>query len=937
MTTPFLKELKREMRGEVRYDPISLSVYSVDASIYEIPPQAVASPLDREDLQIAVEVAARHHISLIPRGAATGIAGGCLGKGLVLDLSRHLNHILNIDSVQKRAVCEPGVVQSDLNQALAPHGLRLGPDTSTGNRATLGGMLANNAAGAHSLRYGKMVDHIEEVSLLLASGRELHFSPLSPSELQAKCALPTQEGEIYREAVRIRSTLSDEIRARFPQIPRRVSGYNLDELLKPPFNLSKLIAGAEGSLGIATTLTLSLSPLPSQTALCLLLFSSFEEAFRQIPSILEWHPFALELIDDKILTAGRHSPTLKNSFPWLSQMPKALLAVEFEPAETCAAFLAFAQKNQIGTLCVSLADPLEIKQFWRLREAGLGLLLSKRSYSRAIAFLEDVAVAPDQLAFFIRDFLQLLRAHGKEAGIYGHAGAGCLHIRPYIDLREPKEIALIPSLMEETTRLLVHYQGALSGEHGDGLVRSWLNEALFGTPLYEAFRGLKKAFDPEGRMNPGKVVALQGPIENLRLSPETKQAPFTSQLDFSAEGGIHLAVDLCNGNGLCRKQEGVMCPSFHATRDERHTTRARAQSLRALLNGQLPLEMLTSQEMYEVMEYCIECKGCKRECPSQVDMAKMKAEFLYHYHSRHGLPWRSFLFGHLGALYAWASPLSSLLNGLFRTRGGKKLLSIAGIAQKRPLPPLASQRFSRHLLPVFQGGPSVVLFNDTYTEFLCPEIGVAAHQLLTRLGFSVIVPNWSCCGRTLLSKGMLTQAKEKAKQLFKQLLPFTQQNFPIILLEPSCLSMLKDDFRGLLEESAYQKLSAHCYSLEGFLAHYVPSFSSSFSSSLYLHTHCHQKALSDPTSPSRFFGSVLPKCALHEIDSGCCGLAGSFGYEKEHYALSLKIGEQRLFPAVREMPSEGLLLANGFSCRSQIAHGTGKQALHLAQLLYEHF
>lgn len=943
----FVEDLKKHLAGEVRDDPVSLAVYSVDASIFEITPLAIAVPQSKQDLITAVQIAAEHGVPLIPRGAATGIAGGCIGRGLILDLSKFLNRILAIDPEGRTAICEPGVVQNALNQAVLPHGLRLGPDTSTGNRATLGGMLANNSAGARSLHYGKMVDHTLEVELLLATGELIRFQTVDEPTLQAKLQLPSKEGAIYREVVRIRNEEADEIAKRYPQIPRRASGYNLDRLLQPgDLNVSSLIAGSEGSLGVATEIHVALAPVPRATALCLLQFHSLEDAFPQVTSILPWKPLALELIDEKIIHAGRSSAALSQRLGWISGDPKAVLIVEFEAAAApevaarCSEFAAFARQQRMGASAVELTDPMAIRNVWAVRESGLGLLLSKRSYSRAIGFLEDFAVGPDQLAPFMRDFLKLLADHGKEAGVYGHVGAGCMHVRPYIDLRQAEEVALIRHLMEETAELLLRYRGALSGEHGDGLVRSWLNAKMFGDRLYGSFRRLKAAFDPENRMNPGKVVATQGVTENLRLSPETQPMAIQTFLDFSREGGLHMAADLCNGNGLCRKREGLMCPSFQAYGDEYHSTRARAQSLRSVLNGRLPPESFTSHELFHVLEFCLECKGCKTECPSQLDIAKMKSEFLYHYGKKHGFSLRDHLFGRMGQLYSLGAPVASLANALMQSAMGRRVLSSMGITSQRPLPLLAHQRFSSWLKqqPMApEEGKAVVLLNDTYSEFINPEIAQSARQVLLALGYRVITPKWTCCGKPLISKGLLEHAKAKALNLIELLWPYARQKMPIIGLEPSCLFTIRDDYRDLANSGMTQEVAALCTTLDEFLASLIAKreFNLPMRSTpgrVHFHTHCHQKS-SIGSHAAKSVLSAIPGVNACEIVSGCCGLAGSFGYESEHYDFSMQIAEQTLLPAMRRIDAADLVVANGISCRCQIAHGANRNAVHLAQLL----
>jgi len=925
-------DLRSQMRGEVRDDAVSKAIYSVDASIYEIEPLAAAIPLDREDLATAIGIARSHQVPIIPRGAATGIAGGCIGSGLVLDTSKYFNHIREINYSGEYAICEPGVVQNQLNAALASAGYRLGPDTSTGNRATIGGMLANNSAGSRSLRYGKMSDHIQEVELLLYTGELIRFKPLNHSELKQKLSLNSREGDIYREVMRIKTEYAEDIIEHFPKLLRRVSGYNLNELLVPgDLNLAKLIAGSEGSLGVITELRVNICRRPKASGLCLIQCHSLHDAFSLVTDILDWHPLSLEMVDNKIINAGRSIPLTAKRTAWVEGNPKAVLIVEFDAENLTDQLETFAAAMRKDRCCYSvktMTASSEMADVWAVREAGVGLLLSKRGYNRAIAFIEDIAVPPNVLAPFMDEFLHLLKAHGKEAGVYGHAGAGCIHIRPYVDLRDPAELKTMHDLMESTSDLLLQYQGCMSSEHGDGIVRSWLNEKMFGKRLYQAFIDLKKAFDPGLLMNPGKIVATQGLEENLRMSPEIHPREIQTAYDFSSEGGFALAVDMCNGNGSCRKREGLMCPSFQAFGDEFHSTRARAQSFRAIVNGRLPLEAFTSHELYHVLEYCLECKGCKTECPSQVNMAKMKAEFLYHYQKKWGASLRSKLFAHLATINRLSSPFPGLFNAFNNSWAGKKLLSLLGIATQRTLPALAARRFSKDM-PLPPNNPTVVLFLDTYTEFHHPEIGQNALKILNAIGCKVIVPPWTCCGRPLISKGFLDKAKQSAQKVIDQLLPYARLGLPILGLEPSCIFTIKDEYPDLLPGKEVNLLAALCVPIEGFLAQNALPINA-IESPVYFHTHCHQKALQGSETIKSLLRNVSNAT---EINSGCCGLAGSFGYEEEHYAMSMQIGENKLLPAVRNAQSDAIIIANGMSCRSQIQHGTGRKAIHLVELL----
>lgn len=950
--TSLEKELKDSIQGEVYFDEITRHVYSVDASIFEIMPLGVVIPKHREDLQRIAEIATHFRVPLTVRGAATGITGGCLGKGLVIDVSKYLKQIITINIQEEYAICEPGVIQNDLNQKLSSNGYRLGPDTSTGDRATLGGMLANNAAGARSLRYGKMVDHVQEVKLLLADGELLSFSAISEEEWKRKNQLSNREGNIYRTLWHIKQEYAKEIQKHFPDIPRRVSGYNLDELLKSlPFNVAKLIAGSEGTLGIATEIKMKIVPKPRSMALLLVFFDNLIEAFRQVPRLLQEHPLSLELIDNQIIQLGRASPLMRNRLDWLKGNPQAILIIELEAQTTkevegkIAHLQLTLQQQRVGSLQVPILNPEQIAHVWDLRKSGLGILLSKRTYSRAIAFLEDISVPPQQLAPFMERFCQYLSHHGKQAGIYGHVGAGCMHIRPYLNLQDSSEFVFMRQMMLDISLLLLEYGGALSGEHGDGWIRSWLNPKMFGDQIMHAFQKIKSAFDPLNLMNPGKIVPLTDQWEELRTQPgESLQSPKTF-LDFTPEGGFELAADLCNGNGFCRKKEGVMCPSFQVTDEEFHSTRARAQTLRSIIHKRLPLEALTSQGVHDVMDLCISCKGCKTECPSQVDMAKFKSEFLYHYQEKHGYSLRSRLFGNIGVLNSWMSPIASLLNPIQQWKIVKKGLEWIGISPKRTLPSLALEPFSswfvRHQQP--EGlRQTVILFNDTFTQFNHPEIGRAAVQLFNALGFRVLLSVWSCCGRPALSKGLLPHAKQQAQQLIQQLWPYVQQGYPIIGLEPSCLLTIKDDYLSLVqakgeETQQLKQIVAQCWTLDEFLSQFIdfekikPLFQTQ-KRQVKVHGHCYQKALVGMKPTLKVLRSI-PGFQVEEISSGCCGMAGSFGYEKEHEAISMRIGELHLFPAIRASQPEDWIIANGMSCRHQIKDGTQWQAMHLAEAL----
>lgn len=942
----FFNELKHEIRGNVHYDPITCAIYSVDASIYELKPLGVVAPKDKEDLIKTLQIAFAHKIPVTARGAATGITGSCLGQGLIIDISRYLNKILEINMDEEYAICEPGVVQDTLNEALAPYGYRLGPDTSTGNRATLGGMMANNSAGSRSLFYGCMVDHVNEVEMALAGGEILTFGAVSKEAWEQKRSKKDTEGIIYNTVDHLIHTYRDAINEHFPKIPRHVSGYNLDKLLHEPLNLCRLITGSEGTLGIATKIKVKIAKKPRYTGLCIVHLDDMISAMRFISNMLIHHPMALEMIDDKIIEAARLSPSVQNKLSWLVGMPQAVFVAEFEgdsqrSVETKLNAFSDAMKTlNLGYAWITLTDPLQMASVWEVRKAGLGLLLSKKSYSRAIAFIEDLSIAPEQLAGFMQEFCTYMKSIGKEAGIYGHIGSGCMHIRPYIDLRKKEELSVMKEIMEAVATMIQTYGGAMSGEHGDGLIRSWMNERMFGKDLYQAFIELKAAFDPHNLMNPGKITNGPPVDENLRLSPDSKHIPIPTFLDFSREGGLELAADLCNGNGLCRKMETVMCPSFQASGNEYHSTRARAQTLRSIIHGKLPLKELTGQGLMDVLDLCIECKGCKKECPSQVDMAKMKSEMLYQYQEKHGYSWRSRFFASLHRLNKLASPFARLFNTLASIKISKSILSGLGIAPQRTLPTFALEHFSVWFNKQKQTSSSkkVVLFNDTYTEFNEPDIGKAAFQILSALNYEIILANNFCCGRPLISKGFLKKAKDNALKVIQAINSLLQDNVRMIVLEPSCASAFRDDYHGLLgTHPELQRVISQTVSFDEFLQSHLqdgklPLEFTDHKKNVYVHGHCHQKALvgMNPTL------EVLKGVAgfnVHEIDSGCCGMAGSFGYEKEHYHFSMKIGELKLFPKIHATDDKAMIVSSGMSCRSQIADGTHRHALHLAEAI----
>ena len=952
-------DLRRRVRGEVRFDAVSRALYSTDASIYEIEPLGVVLPRDADDVQAVIEAARAARAPLLPRGGGTSLAGQTVGRAIVLDFSKYMNGVVEINAEAGWARVQPGVVRHELLRALAPRGLVYGPETSTSSRATIGGMIGNNSSGSRSIVYGKTVDTLLAMRAWLADGTAVAFEDVPPDEAARRAQGGGAEGRLYREVARIVAGARDEVARRFPRIQRRVGGYNLDEFpAGGAVNLGKLVAGSEGTLAIVTEATLRLARRPPATVLAVFQFDDIVPALEYTPEILSTKPAAVELTDRYIVELARQTRELSQRLTFVDGNPGALIAVEYAGESQAALAPALdgleARMRRAGYRGTMrrILDPAAQANLWAVREAGVGLLLGMKSARKPVAFVEDSAVDPARLAEYTRRFREIVRRHGTDASFYGHASVGLLHTRPILDLHEPRDVAEMRQIAEEIAALAAEFGGALSGEHGDGLSRGEFVEKMFGPRLYAAFREIKAAFDPEGRMNPGKIVDAPPMTESLRYRAEPEPPPATVQ-DFSRDGGVRASIELCSGIGACRKPRGgTMCPSYMVTLEEAHSTRGRANALRAAISGVLPAESLTSRELYDVMDLCIACKACKAECPSNVDMAKLKHEFLAGYYERHGLPLRARLFGEvaaLGPLGCAAAPLANRLLGSAPVRWA--LERIAGIDARRRLPPFARRRFTqwwRERAPSSAGAPAgagfsgvpgqgrVALFVDTFTEYYYPSIGRAAVRVLESAGCRVELVPLSCCGRPMISNGMLRQAQGLAARTIERLRPFAEAGVPIVGLEPSCFVTFKYEYPDLLRGGAVDAVARAPYAFEEYLgaldaAGIRPPYTPA-DRRVLMHGHCHQKAIIR-TGPALAALRAVPGAAVEEIDSGCCGMAGSFGVEREHYDVSIAMGERVLFKTVRAAPAETLLVASGTSCRQQIAHGTGRRALHLAEAL----
>jgi FAD/FMN-containing dehydrogenase/Fe-S oxidoreductase len=965
--TEFLFALKPRVDGELRTDVYSRMFYSTDASIYQVMPYAVLLPRSAEDIQAAVALAGQYGVPLLPRASGTSLAGQAVNKALVMDVSRHMDQILEVNAAERWVRVQPGVVLDDLNRELKPYGLQFGPDPASSDRAAMGGIVSNNSTGAHSILYGMTADHVLEMEAILSDGQPAHFGPVAPDDLDRFLARGGLEGRVYRE---LHALVSDEanqatIRAGTPRHWRRCGGYNLDRFVPAEglnfrwkrderFNLARMVCGAEGTLAVISEVKLNLVPTPEKTAVVNVPFDSLRGALEAVPAILESEPSAVELLDNLGLRLCRQVPEYARLLAtFVEGHPFCLLITEYQ-GQTEGELQAKIQRLRLalkasgagaGSLSVAMTERQQAN-VWKVRKVGLGLLMSVKGDHKPIPFIEDAAVPVEHLAEYIGRLEEMSRQLGNEIACYAHASAGCIHIRPLINTKIAGDIAKMPQLLSFAVEMLHGYGGSLSSEHGDGRARSWLNERFFGPDLYRLYRQVKGLFDPGNLLNPGNIV--DGPLmtENLRYGPEYKVSQLSPLLDFSHEQGFDRAVEMCNGAGVCRKRfGGTMCPSFMVTREEEHSTRGRANALRAAMSGLLPPAELTSRRMYDVLDLCISCKGCAAECPSSVDMAKIKVEFLAQYYAMNGTPFRARLFGDINRLSRWSSGrLAGMANGALRNRAIRSVMEKSvGISARRPMPPFAAQSFTdwyarRDPAPDAGHFPEVVLFNDTFNTYNYPGVSIAAVELLEAAGFRVLLPGHGCCGRPMISKGLVPEARAAALETIRRLAPLAERGLPIVGLEPSCLLMLRDEYHYLLpSEPGVDQVARQAFTLEEFLVQLADGGTLNLpfggpARRLLLHGHCHQKALVG-SGPGLKALSLPPGYEVEEVDSGCCGMAGSFGFEAEHYEISMAMAEQRLLPAVRQTGEEYLIVAAGASCRQQITHGTGRRALHPAEVL----
>jgi FAD/FMN-containing dehydrogenase/Fe-S oxidoreductase len=945
------ERLRRELKGEVLFDAFSRGRYSTDASIYQIEPIGVVAPRDEQDVEIALQIAADEGIPVLPRGGGTSQCGQTVGEALVMDCSRHLNGLVAFDEQARTAVVQPGLVLDTLNKKLKSHGLFFPVDVSTAAQATLGGMAGNNSCGTRSLRYGNMVHNVRAIDAVLADGSALHFDEVDPERND----LPARHQDLLRRMRDLYRREADEITARIPTVQRKVGGYNIERLGGDKVNLAKLLVGSEGTLGFFQRIEIDLQPLARHKVLGVCHFPTFRQAMESAQHIVALRPAAVELADRAMIDLGRAIPLFRATMDlFVRGEPDALLFVEFSgedlDAEKANLRRLVELMDDLGLpgSVVEAIDPAFQSAIWEVRKAGLNIMMSMKTAGKPVSFIEDCAVPLEHLADYTERLTEVFHKHGTMGTWYAHASEGCLHVRPVLNLKLDLDVRKMRAIAEETFALVREYKGSHSGEHGDGLVRSEFHEPMYGSRVVQAFREVKTVFDPSGMFNPGKIVDAPKMDDRrlFRYKPGYSPLPIETALDWSDWNGFSGAVEMCNNNGACRKSDAsVMCPSYRATADEKHVTRGRANTLRLAITGQLGPDAFTSEPMYETLDLCVGCKGCKRECPTGVDISRMKIEFLHHYRKRHGVPLRE-------RLIAWLpryAPKAARLGGMLNLRNRVPALAalgerLTGFSSKRPLPKWHARPFRNAEATADGAAAEVVLFVDTFNRWFEADNARAALTVLEAAGYKVHVatpPKGErplCCGRTFLTAGLVDEARVEQRRVLEALGPYVERGIPIVGLEPSCLLTMRDEFKSVLPGEASTALADRALLLEEFLAAEAEAgrlrlkLKALPHKRALLHGHCHQKAFG-ALAPTERVLKMIPGLEVSTIQSTCCGMAGAFGYQAEHYEVSMKMGELGVLPAARAADPDTVIVADGTSCRHQIQDGAQRQAVHLAILL----
>ncbi len=967
-----IAEVRPFFEGDIFTDHYTRVQYATDASAYRVIPHAVTRPKTVYDLKLLVAFAKKHNSSLIPRTAGTSLAGQVVGEGIIVDFSKYFTKVIEINKEERWVRVQPGVIPDELNLMLKPEGLFFGPETSTSNRCMIGGMVGNNSCGTHSLIYGSTRDHLLSVKMILSDANEVEFGALSREEFQKKCELETLEGEIYQNINEILSNEKNQqlIRSEFPdpELKRRNTGYALDLLLetepftgtKEKFNFSTLIAGSEGTLGLVTEIKLNLLPLPPPVkGLVCVHCKTIEDAVNGNLTALKYNPGAIELMDSVIMEQSKSNIELRKKRFFIEGEPGAMLLVEFarNSMEEILS-VSSAMEKEMRALGLGYHFPVlfgkDINDVWDVRRAGLGILSNIPGDAKPVPVVEDTAVKPGLLPAYIADFNKLLKKHNLDCVYYAHIATGELHLRPVLNLKDPKDVELFRTIGLETARLVKKYNGSLSGEHGDGRLRSEFISIIVGEKIAALFWKMKLVWDPERIFNQGKITEPPKMNEHLRFEPGQPAKEIKTLFDFSADLGYLRAVEKCNGSGDCLKPEifgGLMCPSYQATRDENNSTRARANILREYITTSKKTNPFTHKEIIKVLDLCLSCKGCKSECPSSVDMTKLKAEALQHYYDDNKIPLRTKLIAHIHKVNNLGSVMPHIFNFFITNSFTSGLLKrFLGFAPKRTIPKLYKFTMSSWLRKTGNGyktgnrkNGKVFLFIDEFTEYNDTLIGIKAVKLLRELGYEVEVPKHTISGRALLSKGLVREAKEIAIENVNLLKDIISEDMPLIGIEPSAILTFRDEYPELvgdgLKEDAL-RLSKSVFMFDEFIVReaekgkIIPGMFTEKPVTIKLHGHCHQKAIAS-TEPTKKMLSLPVNYNVEEIKSGCCGMAGSFGFEKEHYDLSMKIGEMILFPEIRKTDKSVIIAAPGTSCRHQIKDGTGRRSLHPVEILFE--
>lgn len=959
------------LKGDLFTDDLLRKIYATDASVYRQMPLAVAYPKDKNDIEKLIAFANKHKVSLIPRTAGTSLAGQVVGDGIVVDVSKYLNKIIHLNAEEKWVVVEPGVVRDELNKFLAPHGLFFAPETSTSNRCMIGGMVGNNSCGSHSVIYGTTRDHLLEVETLLSDGSEVSFNSLSKEEFENKTQQNDFEGKIYQEINQILADSANqtEIRKEFPkpEINRRNTGYAIDVLLesepftdgKEAFNFCKLLAGSEGTLAFSTQIKLNLVDLPpKEKAVVAVHCPSLEASFEANLVALKYNPGAVELIDKIIIDCTRENKEQNENSFFIQGDPEALLVVEFarESKEEIEGIIAEMQK-EMESKKMGYHFPIiwgnDVAKVWAMRAAGLGLLANIPGDPKAVACIEDTAVSVEDLPAYMKEFKEVTGKYGKECVYYAHIGDGEIHLRPVLDLKKKEERELFFKITDDVATLVKKYRGSMSGEHGDGRVRAPFIQKMIGDHNYQLIKEVKKIWDPNNIFNPGKITDTPPMNEFLRYEENVKHVEPETTYDFSETEGILRMAEKCNGTGACRKSHiigGTMCPSYMATKNEKDTTRARANILREVLTNSDKVNKFDSKEIKDVMDLCLSCKGCKSECPSNVDVAMMKSEFMHQYYKENKVPLRAKMIANV----ARTNSLFSSIAGLYNFVNSAPIISgmiksFSGIAKKRPLPKLHKETlknwYSKNYKDIKPTRPikRVRFFADEIINYNDVEIGIKAIKLLAKLNYHVDIANLRESGRPAMSKGLLDHAKAVANYNVQTMAPQVNEDNPLIGIEPSAILSFRDEYPKLVNDSLKimaKQLAPNCLLVDEFLAKEIElgnitkeQFTAN-KQEVKLHGHCHQKSVAS-VKPTQTILSLPENYTVETIPSGCCGMSGSFGYEKEHYKISMQIGELVLFPAVRNASESTLIVALGTSCRHQIWDGVKRKALHPVEILFD--